>query len=106
MTVTTCGVAAVTAREGWVIDLGTADPKALPIVGGKAANLGELIRAGLPVPAGFCVTTVAYAEFAAAAEIPFDALDDATGDDLIHLASLSRQALLTARVPGQIARSV
>jgi hypothetical protein len=25
-----------------------------------AANLGELARAGLPVPAGFCVTTAAY----------------------------------------------
>ena len=25
---------------------------------GKAANLGELVRAGFPVTAGFCVTTV------------------------------------------------
>ena len=32
----------------------------LPDVGGKAANLGELMRAGLPVPAGFCLTTRAY----------------------------------------------
>lgn len=29
-------------------------------VGGKGANLGELVAAGLPVPAGFCVTTDAY----------------------------------------------
>src|SRR5215212_12162602 len=28
--------------------------------GGKGANLGELISAGLPVPPGFCVTTAAY----------------------------------------------
>lgn len=28
--------------------------------GGKGANLGELIRAGLPVPSGFVVTTDAY----------------------------------------------
>ncbi|MFL1377438.1 PEP/pyruvate-binding domain-containing protein [Nocardiopsis protaetiae] len=33
----------------------------LPAVGGKAANLGELLRAGLPVPPGFVVTTDAYA---------------------------------------------
>ncbi len=32
----------------------------LPEAGGKAANLGELLRAGLPVPGGFCVTTEAY----------------------------------------------
>ncbi|MFL6026110.1 MAG: PEP/pyruvate-binding domain-containing protein, partial [Friedmanniella sp.] len=34
-------------------------------VGGKAANLGELIRAGFPVPPGFVVTTDAYASFVA-----------------------------------------
>ena len=32
----------------------------LPMVGGKAANLGGLVVAGFPVPAGFCVTTAAY----------------------------------------------
>ena len=32
----------------------------LAIVGGKGANLGEMARAGLPVPPGFCVTTHAY----------------------------------------------
>jgi pyruvate,water dikinase len=30
------------------------------LVGGKGANLGELARAGLPVPDGFCVTAAAY----------------------------------------------
>ena len=32
----------------------------LPLVGGKAANLGVLTTAGLPVPPGLCVTTEAY----------------------------------------------
>ncbi|MDR3584984.1 MAG: PEP/pyruvate-binding domain-containing protein [Desulfosporosinus sp.] len=32
----------------------------LPEAGGKGANLGELIRAGLPVPPGFVVTTDSY----------------------------------------------
>ena len=32
-------------------------------VGGKAANLGELISAGLPVPTGFVVLTSAYEQF-------------------------------------------
>ncbi len=30
------------------------------LVGGKAANLGRLMRAGFPVPDGFVVTTRAY----------------------------------------------
>jgi rifampicin phosphotransferase len=32
-------------------------------VGGKGANLGELTRAGLPVPPGFCVTAAVYQAF-------------------------------------------
>lgn len=35
----------------------------MAIAGGKGANLGELIHAGFPVPAGFVVTTVAYDRF-------------------------------------------
>lgn len=34
-------------------------------VGGKCANLGELIRAGLPVPPGFAITTEAFDRFVA-----------------------------------------
>ena len=35
------------------------------LVGGKGANLGELVAAGVPVPAAFCVTTDAYRSFLA-----------------------------------------
>src|SRR5262245_30318183 len=37
----------------------------LALAGGKGANLGELTRAGFPVPPGFCVTTAAYRLFLA-----------------------------------------
>jgi pyruvate,water dikinase len=40
--------------------LGIAD---LAVAGGKGANLGALLQAGLPVPPGFCVTTAAYRAF-------------------------------------------
>lgn len=43
------------------------DRSLLAVVGGKAAQLGELIRAGFAVPAGFCITTTAYARVSAAA---------------------------------------
>ncbi len=33
------------------------------LVGGKGANLGEMTRAGLPVPPGFIVTSIAYYSF-------------------------------------------
>jgi pyruvate,water dikinase len=32
-------------------------------VGGKGANLGEMVGAGLPVPPGFCITAQAYQDF-------------------------------------------
>lgn len=38
-------------------ELGVGD---VDVAGGKCANLGELTRAGFPVPAGFAVTTHAY----------------------------------------------
>src|SRR6266487_1979690 len=47
--------------DALVVPLGRLDRTLLPVVGGKAAQLGELIRAGFAVPTGFCVTTTAYA---------------------------------------------
>ena len=47
---------------GLILRLSHVDGGMLPLVGGKAANLGELIAAGLPVPDGFCLTTQAYRE--------------------------------------------
>lgn len=41
----------------WLETVGAGE---LALVGGKAANLGELIRAGFDVPPGFVVTTKAY----------------------------------------------
>jgi len=35
----------------------------IPLVGGKNANLGEMISAGIPVPPGFAVTAYAYRKF-------------------------------------------
>src|SRR3712207_1647975 len=43
-----------------VVSLETLRRDAVECGGGKGANLGELIVAGLPVPPGFCVTTAAY----------------------------------------------
>jgi rifampicin phosphotransferase len=55
-----------TVHEGDVkltLPLDAIDRAMLPIAGGKAANLGELVRAGLPVPLGFCVTTTTWSSW-------------------------------------------
>jgi pyruvate,water dikinase len=60
--------------EEFVVELKSLDAQALPRVGGKAANLGELIAAGFPVPPGFAVTTAAYERAGPApADAPFSA---------------------------------
>src|SRR5829696_1906891 len=48
----------------------------IALAGGKGANLGELSRAELPVPPGFCVTTAAYRRTVAGPDLP-EAIDDA-----------------------------
>ena len=47
----------------FIVDLGDVSDSDLPLVGGKAGKLGELVRQGLPVPPGFVVTTEAYQSF-------------------------------------------
>ncbi|MBO0796803.1 MAG: hypothetical protein J2P36_38475, partial [Ktedonobacteraceae bacterium] len=77
----------------------------LALVGGKAANLGEMISAGLPVPPGFCVTTHAYARVAADAGM--DALlEEAQASDSHALAEAARTRLLNTELPSQIAEAV
>src|SRR5918994_5539987 len=51
---------AYASPQGEVVSLETLRRDAAERGGGKGANLGELFAAGLDVPPGFCVTTVAY----------------------------------------------
>ena len=50
-----------------LVDLADAD--CLELVGGKAVNLARMIRAGLPVPGGFVVTTAAYRDARSGGEL-------------------------------------
>ena len=47
-------------RVGYVVGLDEIGQTQIAEVGGKGANLGELTRAGLPVPPGFVLTADAY----------------------------------------------
>jgi pyruvate,water dikinase len=81
-------------------------------VGGKGANLGELVAAGLPVPRAFCVTTDAYREFlgrsALAPELLrlLDAVDYQSHADLNARALAIRERILAAPVPAEIETAV
>ena len=53
----------------YVLPLESVDRTLVQQVGGKAANLGELMAFGVRVPAGVCLTTQAYQERSAEDEI-------------------------------------
>ncbi|WP_344927554.1 PEP/pyruvate-binding domain-containing protein, partial [Streptosporangium carneum] len=83
----------------------------LPLVGGKAANLGVLTSAGLPVPPGLCVTTEAYRRVTERAGLDdvLDALAVTPASDVTALNELARRArelVLSAPVPDDIADAV
>ncbi|GAA2860598.1 phosphoenolpyruvate synthase [Streptosporangium fragile] len=84
----------------------------LPLVGGKAANLGVLTAAGFPVPPGVCVTTEAYrrvTERAGGLDAVLDALAGTPAGDirtLNELAGAARKIVLTAPVPDDVAEAV
>ncbi len=83
------------------------DRTLLPIVGGKAANLGELTGAGLPVPPGFCITTVAYELVASEAglNVMLDEKAESPADDA-SLAQAARTCLLAAAMPASVAEAI
>ncbi len=78
----------------YVLHFDEIDSTRLPDVGGKGASLGEMSRAGFPVPRGFCITTCAYKEFIAAGT-EMDGLLDMLGrlqpDQLDEISRLGRR---------------
>ncbi len=94
-----------------VLALELAGAELLPDVGGKAANLGELRRAGLPVPAGFCLTTQAYRRATAPAGLEniHAGLAETAPEDLpglARLAAAARALVLAADIPADVAEAV
>jgi phosphoenolpyruvate synthase/pyruvate phosphate dikinase len=71
----------------------------LSVAGGKGANLGELIRAGFPVPPGFLLTTGAYDLFVTAnglAQAIAGAHGNRQGGEVV------RQAFRRASIPPEV----
>lgn len=81
-------------------------------VGGKGANLGEMSRAGFPVPPGFCVTTDAFKLFissypdVSSMYARLEGLSAGAVEDARRVGSEVRAALLEMPVPEQVGVSV
>ncbi|MDR6884136.1 phosphoenolpyruvate synthase [Bacillus sp. 3255] len=96
----------------YVLDFGQLDKNSLPLVGGKGANLGEMTKAGFPVPSGFCVTTEAYRAFLQQSVLMdelFGRLNKVEADQLGEitvLGQLIREHLVSMPVPDDIRTSI
>lgn len=81
----------------WVTPLHDITRNDIATAGGKGANLGELIRAGFPVPDGFVITTTAYNTFIRRSRIS----GELRGDDGSRL-----RALFDRPVPTDLAEAI
>jgi len=84
----------------------------IPSVGGKGANLGEMVNAQIPVPSGFIVTAHAYFSFLEKTKLKEEIqwlLESLEPDDirkLQEIAALVKDRILKAPMPQKIADEI
>lgn len=89
-----------------------ADKNDIPLVGGKGANLGEMTKAGIPVPPGFIVTSAAYYDFIEHNKLKHKIRDlmhqvDVENSKLLNEASkLIKRAIIASQIPSEVADQI
>ena len=84
----------------------------LSLVGGKGANLGELLRHGIPVPPGFVVTAPAYSSFLEKAGLKapiqelLEKLDPSDTQALQETAARIKELITEAPMPAEITEAI
>ena len=93
----------------WAQNIGKDD---IPLVGGKGANLGEMIGIGLPVPPAFVVSAPAFHRFITEAGVSdkvfpdLKALDVEDPKALREVSERAREAVLKAKMPEKLAQQI
>jgi phosphoenolpyruvate synthase/pyruvate phosphate dikinase len=90
----------------YVRSLDTVGREDIAIAGGKGANLGELVRAGLPVPPGFVVTTDAYRTYVQYNGLTEQVLQLATDREPDVAADQIRVLFTTGAIPDRLREEV
>ena len=94
-----------TAQILWFKEVGRKD---IGLVGGKGANLGEMVNAKIPVPDGFVVTAGAYFDFINSTSLKEKIIHELSGLDVDNskkLQEASRKikiAIMAADMPGDL----
>jgi phosphohistidine swiveling domain-containing protein len=89
-------------RSVLVADLARLGAKDLDRGGGKAANLGELLRTGFPVPPGFVITTTAYDLVVKCNHFNLDLVDALSRGNPAQ----ARTGLEEATIPAEVERAI
>lgn len=88
------------------------DKTDVPLVGGKGANLGEMTKAGFPVPNGFAITTEAYRRFLSENNLDkkiyplLAACDVDNSEELLRLSKSIQKMILSSKIPKEVIREV
>ena len=95
-----------------VVDLHSIDKDDVMYVGGKGANLGEMIGAHFPVPSGFVITANAYELFLKENNLDkkilhlLGAVDFKNTDSMSQVSSHIRKLIKTSKIPDDIVSQV
>jgi pyruvate, water dikinase len=95
-----------------VLPLSRVDKDMVDWVGGKNAHLGEALKIGLPIPAGFAITTRAYADFLAHNDLVDEInkrkmdIDPQAPHTVQQVSADIRQLILGAQVPPALADAI
>ena len=93
----------------WFSEVGKDD---VSLVGGKGANLGEMTRAGFPIPPGFIVTAESFFYFIRSTGLDkkiYPLLDNLDVEDTAKLEETAKQIqdmIVSAEMPSEIARDI
>ena len=105
------GVRCKTVVQEYVLSL--EDRRAtLETVGGKGASLTRLLRAGMPVPGGFHMTTAAYERFVAENDLKrciraaLEEVDASKADTLTRASEQIRDLFLRADLPKEVSGAI
>lgn len=96
----------------FVVWFNEVDKEDITLVGGKGANLGEMTKAGIPVPPGFIVTASAYFYFLQKNNLKSkikNALASCDVNDprqLDHASKTIQKIILSAKIPKEISQAI
>lgn len=96
-------------ENNYILYFDEIDKKDLSLVGGKGANLGEMTKAGFPVPFGFCVTTESYKEFInynKLYDFIVEEIKDANLENIATIGAKIREKIEQAEMPKKVEEEI